>query len=179
MNNIIEKYKKHLQVNDLSYSTITSYINYVTHFLEQIDINNITTENVENYFFTLKDKFAPRTLNLCKNALKNFFNYLNINDVKMPKFNNIPKRLPKYITLEFFENDIVPMIETICERSLKVKTILYFMFYTGLRVGEVAVLKRDDFDLKNNTVKIYSKKTKRERIIPFPKKNKGYFRHIF
>lgn len=179
MKEIIEKFRKNLQVNNLSYSTVTNYCYYISVFLKEVDIADITTEKVADYYFTLKDKYSLSTIAISKNALRNFLEFININNIKIPKQGRKRTKLPEFITLDFLENDLLPMVETLCERALRTKTVLYFMFYSGLRVGEVASLKRDDFDLENKTLKVYSKKSKAERIIPFPKKIKDILEMYF
>jgi len=60
------------------------------------------------------------------------------------------------------------MIEDIFPNPLKVKAILYFMFYTGVRQSEMVPIQRKDIDLKACIAKIYEKKTKKERLAVFP-----------
>lgn len=179
MKEIIEKFKKYLQVNNLSYSTVNSYIYHLTFLLKQIKIDDITTESITDYYLSLKDKYSPSTIAISKIALSNFLEFLNISGVKIPKNGKKRKSIPEFITLKFLENNILPMVEVLFDRPLKTKTVLYFMFYSGLRISEVASLKRSDFDLENKTVKIYSKKNKTERIIPYPKKIKDILEIYF
>lgn len=179
MKEIIEKYRKYLIVNGSSYSTITSYTQQVSHFLNEVNLDNISTETIQDYFYNLKDKFSNSTLNIYKSAIKSFLTFLGKDNIKVPKAYKLDKKLPEFITLKFLENNILPMVEVLFDRPLKTKTVLYFMFYSGLRVSEVASLKRSDFDLENKTVKIYSKKNKTERIIPYPKKIKDILEIYF
>lgn len=168
MQEIIEKYKKHLQVNDASYSTVANYIGWIKIFLSKISIENITKDNIENFLFDLKDDYKKSTLNICKSAIRSFLKYLD-NNTKVPKGTRIIQEIPKYITLEFLENDLIPVVEWIFPNALKVKTIFIFLFFTGLRVGEVASLKRSNFNLKELKVKYLNHKTKKERIVFYPK----------
>jgi len=179
MNEIIEKYKKYLSVNGCAYATIASYTQRASYFLNEVKIEDITTESVRDYLFTLQDKFSPSTLNIYKCAIQSFLTFLEKDDIKVPKYHKLNKKLPEYITLKFLENNVIPMTEVLFDKALKNKTILYFMFFTGLRVSEVASLKRADFDLENLTVKVYSKKNKTERIIPYPKKIRAILEQYF
>lgn len=179
MKEIIKKYKKYLIVNGSSFSTITNYTQITKYFLNRVKLENITTEAIRDYFFTLKDKLAPATLNLYKSGIKSLLVFLEKDDIKVPKSFKLPKKLPEFITLKFLENNVIPMVEVLFDKPLKTSAILYFMFYSGLRVSEVASLKREDFDLENKTVKVYSKKTKKERIIPYPIKIKEILEQYF
>lgn len=54
-------------------------------------------------------------------------------------------------------------------RAEKIRAILFFMFYTGTRIGEVVNLKRQDFDLnKNQAIIRVPTKNKAERYVYFP-----------
>ena len=179
MKKIIEKYKKYLLVNESSYSTITSYTQKVDYFLNQVKLEDISTETIQDYLLKQREKLLPSTLNLYKSALKSFLNFLEKDNIKMPKSAKLPKIPPEFITLKYFENDIIPMVEVICDKVLKYKTILYFMFYSGLRVGDVASLHRNNFDLEKKIVKVYIKKGKKEITIPYPKKVKDILEQYF
>ncbi|GAH21774.1 unnamed protein product, partial [marine sediment metagenome] len=80
------------------------------------------------------------------------------------------EKVPDYITLDYFENQIIPVVECIFRNPLRTKAILYFMFYTGLRRNELYPLKREDINLKEREVKIYAQKVKTEEIRFFPQK---------
>jgi len=179
MSEIIEKYKKYLVVNGCAYATIASYIQRVSCFLNEVKLEAITTESIRDYLFTLQDKFSSSTLNIYKCAIKSFLTFLEKDDIKVPKYSKRIKKLPEYITLKFLENNVIPMAEVLFDKVLKTKTVLYFMFFTGLRVSEVASLKREDFNLENLTVKVYSKKNKTERILPYPKKIRDILEQYF
>ena len=179
MKEIIEKYKKYLVVNGCAYATIASYIQRVNYFLTKVELENISTETIRDYLFNLNDKFAPSTLNIYKCAIKSFLTFLEKDDIKVPKYSKRKKKLPEFVTLKFLENNIIPMAEVLFDKVLKTKTVLYFMFFTGSRVSEVASLKRVDFNLENLTVKVYSKKNKTERILPYPKKIRDILEQYF
>ena len=65
------------------------------------------------------------------------------------------------------EEKIIPVVECIFENPLKVRTILYFMFWTGLRQGELLQVKRENINLKERIATLYIPKTKKELIVIF------------
>jgi len=126
----------------------------------------IDEASVRSFILQCKQKYAVKTVNLYINAITAFLKYLKL-DVKTPKQYKVAKKMPDFITLAYMEKEIIPTVKILFPKTyLKVKTILYFDFYTGIRKGEHYCLKRKDFDLINKTVKIYAPKTMRERILP-------------
>ena len=117
----------------------------------------------------LQTTFAKDTVNSYRNAIKIYLEYKKIN-INLPKNLKTTEKLPDYITLEDFKDRVIPMLELVFEDSFKKKVILYFMYFTGLRVNDVVNLKRCNFDLKNRTVRLIIKKSKIEKIIPYTEK---------
>ena len=205
MKEFLRKYKEYLLIDGKNISTVNSYISHIRMFLLYIKSNhkialitivsyitnyNITNSNITNlslerlvysYILYLKDNnYKENTINNNIKAIKHLSNCFKIPFNKKIKFVKVPKRLPEHIDLAYFEDRIIPMIdEDMFKNPIKIKTILYFMFYTGVRKGELFSLKRDDFDFTNRTVKIYSKKTKEERTVVYPKKIKEMVEYYF
>jgi len=169
---ILSEYSKWLEVNGKSKTTIEQYSQQIRDFLSKIKLEDISEKTIITYLLELKNKYAPKTVNLYRTAIKSFLDYLK-KDVPIPKQLKIEQKLPEFITLKYFESNVIPMIDLIFENPLKIKTIMYFMFFTGLRVGEISLLKRKYFNLKERTVKIFSPKTKKERIIFYNKKTRN------
>lgn len=170
MKEIVEKYKEHLIVSSNSYATIDSYTRKINSLLEAVPLDKLSTETIRSYLLTLENKLTPSSINVYKSAFKSFTEFIERFDIHIPKSAKLGKKLPQYFTLEFFEESIIPITELVFRNPFKIKTLLYFMFYSGLRVGDIAKLHRADFNLENKTVRVYNKKNKQERIIPFPAK---------
>jgi integrase len=86
----------------------------------------------------------------------------------LPRAFKVTQKLPQYVSLDFFENQIVkdlPEIFTSIDIK-KVETILYFMFFSGLRKSEILMLKKEHFNFKEAECKVYIPKRKEERLIP-------------
>jgi len=180
MKEIIEKYKKHLIVNEKSHSTIVNYIKHITDLLNKIKVEELSNEIIENYIFNLKDKYSPNTLNICKTAIRGFLKFLGKEKINIPNNAKNIEKLPEFITLEFFEDEIVPQIDYEFPKTyLKVESLLYLMFFTGMRIAEVPLLKRENFDLELREVKIYHKKSKKESKGFYPERVKNLLRNYF
>jgi integrase len=114
---------------------------------------------------------ANSSINKHRGTLIHFFTFLNL-DIHMPKFLPQQERIPNYITEEFFEKEVIPVASQIFSKPYKVLAILYFLFYTGIRKGEIEYIKRENIDLKRDIFKIYMPKSKREKYGIFTEKTR-------
>ena len=164
--NRLTKYKNWLTVNGLSANTIRAYCTDIDMFFNKF--TKLTKDNVEEFILKLYETHSKSTINRYINSIKSYCKFLNL-PIELPRSARVEERLPEYITEECFRNEIIPVCEGVCEKSLRNKAILYFMFYTGVRINELVSLKREDIDLEKCLVKVYRQKSKKERIIPFTK----------
>lgn len=178
---MIDKYKNYLIVNGKSPNTITNYIAKVKVLLKKIKVKNINRETLSDYFLEFKKTYPNiNTINNCKKAIRSFLRFLEKDKYIVPQSEKIPERLPEFITEEYFENNVIPVIESVSPNPLKMKAILYFMFYTGLRVGEIPLLKREHIDLDKRIIKFYIPKGKKERLgLIVNKKAKQFIQDYF
>jgi integrase/recombinase XerC len=165
----LEKFKTWLKLQDYANGTIKKYITSIQYFLKKYRIEDITEDIVNDFILKIKENHIT-SANTNISALKAFFKFLKL-DIPVPKFFKKPKKLPNYITLKYLENNIIPSVEvTFPNKALKIKTIIYILFYTGMRKGELCGLKRQDFNLEKRTLKLYAKKTGEEKIRYYPEK---------
>ena len=161
---MIKKYENYLIINGKSKNTITNYIAKVKDLLNEIKLENINKETLYTYFLQFKIANTPvNTVNNRKKAIRSFLQFLGKDKSLVPRSETIPERLPEFITEEYLEKNIIPVIECISKNVIKRKAILYFMFYTGLRVGEIPLLKRKNIDLNTRIFKFYIPKGKKEK----------------
>ena len=97
-------------VKGSSHSTITNYTQIANHFLNQVKLENISTESVIDYFFNLKDRLASSTFNLYKSGIKNLLIFLEKDNIKFPKSSKLDKKLPEFITLKFLFNIFIALL---------------------------------------------------------------------
>jgi len=175
---VVEKYKNWLIINGNSDTTIKAYVQRVNNFLSKISADKIDEEQIITYLLELKKNNSPSTVNGYRGAIKSLLEYLKI-DIQLPKQLKIEQKLPEFITKETFEDELIKVVECICHKPLKMKAILYFMFFTGVRESEIVSLNRKNIDLEKRTAKIYNKKGKSEKIVLFTKKVKGIISDYF
>jgi len=164
---MIEKYTNYLLVNGASALTIKSYIGKLKTFLKAVKASDINEEKIASFLLKMQDNHKPSTINHYKSMIKSFLKFLK-KDIKLPKDLTIEKTIPDSISEEYFIKEVVPVVECIFMNPLKVKAIMYFMFYSGVRLGEIEKLKREDIDLNSRVAKIFGKR-KKERIVVFNK----------
>lgn len=175
---ILEKYKLEMKVNGKAEHTIRDYMSRVSLFLKEVSIENINEETLKAYLLNLQGKYKFSTINKHRETLMNFLEFIG-KEIKFPKILPKEERIKEDITPEFFENEVIPTARIIFKNPKKVVAILYFLFYTGLRRGEVALLKREDINLKQDTFKVYMPKSRREKYGVFTTKTKHIIEDYF
>lgn len=139
----------------------------------------ISNENkLRSYIANIKQEYSTEYTNMHLKALKAYLDFKKI-DITIPKLYKTDKKLPDSISEKYFKENIIEMVDLIFPKEKKVKAILYFMFYTGVRKSEIYPIRRQDIDLAKNTVKIHDKKNKRERIVLFNDKTKKVLKEYF
>lgn len=143
------------------------------------DINNISTEILENYIGELHRKYKPKTVKRKIASIKAFFHYLEYKDlIEKNPFNKLhvrfrePVILPKTIPLNIVEK----LLSTIYNQKNSTKTnyqkrnslrdvaVIELLFATGMRISELCTLRTNDVNLYNGNILIYGKGSK-ERMI--------------
>ena len=168
MNNRLLDYKRYLE--NLQQSA--AYYNYLSLLFEYLEKTNLTFETINKEqlaeFFR---EYKANTINLFINAGRSYCRFLGITEhvffnMKMIKPES---RLSIYLTLDEVEKAL-KQIATYNNRLniMKIEIVLLTLFYLGLRKSELIGMKREDFDFVNCTVKVYEKKTKKEKRLPYP-----------
>lgn len=167
MNEILTNYTNWLKVNGLSSSTIKTYAKTIEKLFTFSNSETITEQLVINFLAHKQTKGdQPSTINIYRMAISSFCKFQKIN-IELPKSSKVIRKLPEYLTEKEFVEQIIPMCDYLFKNSIKVKAILYFMFYTGVRKSELYSLHRKDIDLVERKAVICSHKTKREKIVFF------------
>ncbi len=152
------KLQKCLEMSGLKAETCESYTYKIKAFLKSInkDAEEITLDDIQEFLRELRYKreYCIGTVNGYRNALKYFYEVVlekQWSDKKIPRLRGyapLPSVLSKEEVVEFIElmpNDLY-------------KVILYTMYSSGLRVGEVVEIKVKDIDSKR--MQIYIPKSK-------------------
>lgn len=156
-----------------------------TDFVKNNEIH-VVKQVIFKYLEHLHGKYRPKTVKRKIAAVKAYFNYLEneeiINDnpfVRLKIKYNEPYILPHTLSLDTLQKILNAAYNEIrlakTRRHMNVVAIrdvaiLELLFASGLRVSELCSLKRDNFNLKENTLRIMGKGAK-ERVIHLANKD--------
>ena len=171
MNTQLEQYKIYL----LNIHRSLVYINFLIPLFEYLEEKNLTfdtltKEQLAQYF---SDKsYTPNSINNVIKASRDFAKFLKIEKHCSTEIRllEIDRKDPIYITYEELLQGI-KHYSTYNVRGMstqKCSIILKFLFFTGIRKGEMINLKREKIDLVNCSVAIWGQKDKTERTVYFP-----------
>jgi site-specific recombinase XerD len=172
LENLTKDFLEYCEVEkNRSQLTVRNYDHYLLRFLEFVKIKTpqeITQEQVRRYRIylnRLKDKFArplkKQTQSLHITALRAFLKYLAKRDIKTLAAEKI--ELPKAPSrqIEFLDNEelekIMSQPKTNKIQGLRDRAILELLFSTGLRVGELVSLSRDQVSPKKDEFSVRGK----------------------
>ena len=176
---MLKEFKDWLLINGLTPNTVKNYVSRIRKFLTSVKVENMTEGDIIAFLVSIKDECSPSTVNCYREAISNYLKFLKRDDIPLPKPLKIEEKIPDYMTEKFFEKEFINIVECIFSNPLKWKAIFYFMFYTGMRVGEIASLRRENIDLNNRVVKINNQKSKKEQLRPFNEKTKIILKKYF
>lgn len=181
MNNYVIQFKHRLIADGRGKDTVRKYCNIVTSFITAINITkkeDITESIMVNYFISLKSKYSVGTINNYNQAISSFLNFIGVRLI-MPKQQGRMKRIRKVVTIEDLENVIDPMLDLYFENHVQVRALLYFMYFSGLRLSEVAKLNRHNFNFKTHEVIATIGKQKMERVVFLNDRTERYLQEYF
>ena len=166
---MLNKFREFLILQGLSQNTVKDYMIYIRKLNRELDLEHLTQDNLNSYLVKMKEENkSESSINQYKKAFLKWIAFTK-QDIEVPKFIQPERKIPEYFDEKYFLEEIIPTIEFIASDVAKIKTIFYFMFYVGLRVGEIARLKREDFDFEKREVKIHKRKAKNPKIFKFSK----------
>lgn len=175
---MLKKYKQHLILEGKSENTINDYISKLNLILNKVPLKDITQEKINNLLLKIKSTKSQNTYNKYLAILRSYFTFKNLN-ITLPKDVKIDKKLPNVISQEYFEKQVIPIIYDISRKPYRDIAILYFMFYTGIRVSEIEKVSRKNMNLEKREILITSSKGKSQFKTFFPERIKKHFTMYF
>lgn len=163
---IIERFYKHLVIEDYSKQTIKSYSSALKLFLEFVEILNldqITEKEIQDYLYYCKNK-KNYSFSAMKQAIASIrYLYLKVLLKPPPQSLSIELRKPNQLPIVLSKINVVKLINA--TSNLKHKTILLLIYSAGLRLGELLNLKLGDIDSETMKIHIRQSKGKKDRYI--------------
>lgn len=166
---------------NLSTLTIKSYeydLNIFFKYINENNIKRITKETIVKYVTTLKSHYKNSSITRKLIVLKNFFNYLESNNMYKNPFYKIKfnlkkeKELPKTLTKEEIRNLLI-YLKSLCEKenssfSILINrrdlAILDLLISSGIRIGELTNIKINDINFIEQSILIHGKGKKQSFI---------------
>ena len=184
INNLISDFLEYLKKQGRSDLTVRNYELYLKRFLKfakNISPNEINEEMIEEYkewlrnlreesrLIRIKKNFKKNTINYHLIALRSFLKYLDEKKINSLKPENIelaqmPKVKKNSLSKTETEKLLNAPLKLEADRIIQFrdKAILEVLFSTGIRVGEMAKLKRKD--ALHGIIKIKNKKGKVRQV---------------
>jgi site-specific recombinase XerD len=160
---MVTKFQDFLEKNDLSKSTIRSYVWTINHFITQYE--KIDKENLLAYKGWLIEHFKPQTVNLRLQALNKFFEFSGNERMKL-KFVKVQQK-------NFLENVVSNADYLFLKTKLKNEGyldwyfVVWFLTATGARISELLQIKAEHIEI--GYLDMYTKGGKVRRLY-IPKK---------
>ena len=158
----LNEFKNYLKININSKNTQKQYLSRIKMFFDTY--NEFNQDTVNTFLASCVDKeLKAHTFNGYMNALKHYAKFKKV-EIEFPKQKRANKTKKAFLTLKELEEEILPYFKYIFEDAEKRKLIIRLMFCSGLRPCEVANLKKNDLDFKNNWIIVRDTKNKEDRI---------------
>lgn len=164
---VLSKYIDSLIAMRYSLRTMDTYVGPFVHYLKHIgsdQIDQTTNEQMDAYLSGLsQQKISDSTLHSAVNAIKYYYEYVSknsemeIRQIKRPK-----KGRPLPTILSIGEVDRLLR----ATENLKHSTILYTLYSTGIRLGEILGLRVADLWWERDQILVKGGKGKKDRIVP-------------
>jgi len=164
----------------LSTNTIKGYLKDVEQYLIFLEkyhniksVRGLNEKVLNNYLNNLRNKYTPTTYARKLTSIKGFYNFLSLEneidnniakDIEAPKTN---KKLPSVLSVEEVEL-LFQQISGNDPLDLRNKTLLEFIYGSGLRVSELLDIELRDLHLNEGYISVIGKGD-RERIVPISK----------
>lgn len=158
---------------NLSEKTCYTYerdVRQLFNFLKRDEINEVTNDDIEEYFIAISTTHSPKSRQNKANSLRGFFKYwfakreVNIAYELITGPRKIPEPQPNVITREQFD-----LIDEYLDEDeyyqLSQKLIINLLWNTGMRIGELLAINVADINLQERHLTIRSLKSKRLRVV--------------
>ena len=177
---IIEDYQQHLiHSQGLTPGTIRWHKRQIHQFLETvygeraINLSQLDAKRIHDYVSDLRNRYSPKTVSSTVSSLRSFFRFAEISGmccselsamVPVPAFRGA-RQVPKYLTQSQLGR-FLASFNTDVPADMRNRAIVLCLVRLGLRAGEVVALTLDDFDWRNDVVRLTAGKGRRHHVLP-------------
>lgn len=153
-----------LKLRGFSEKTLKAYTFFNEKFLAFIKKNpfEIEESDIKSYLASLIDRYESSSINLAYSALKFYYETMLKKDLKEIRVPKREKKMPSVLT----RDEIRKLIES--ARNKKSKTVIKFLYSTGLRVSELVNLEKKDIELGEKIGWVRKGKGSKDRIFILP-----------
>lgn len=159
---LLQQFRDLMKLRGYSRHTQKSYYSKVQQFLTKhpSPLSEISNQEIKHYLLELlQTQHSEASVSQTVSALKIFFTKIcgrsdAVDGIPRPKKE---KKLPDILSRE----EVIRLLQTLT--NPKHKTILYLVYSSGLRVGEVVRLKVNDIDRERELIHVRQAKGKKDR----------------
>ena len=153
---------------------LDQFVQFCTKMVGEFNVKAVDSKLVRSWIVQLMEEdLTARSVTRKITAVKSFYKFLlkeeevDSNPATYLALPKVRKKLPNFVeepNLQhllddgYFSNDFV---------GIRDKLIITLLYGTGIRLGELLLLKDSDIDTKTSLIKVLGKR-KKERIIPYP-----------
>lgn len=177
---IVNLYRKKLEIENYSYQTIKSYVSALYLFLNyvaKLNVSEITDKEITDYLHYCKSE-KGYSFSSMKQAMASIrYLYKKVLDKPIPEALNLKLRKPHTVPKVLTRKEISRMLAV--TKNLKHKALLLVIYSAGLRLGEALNLKIEDIDSEAMRVHIRQAKGKKDRYVMLSEKTLGLLRKYY
>lgn len=170
----IRRFERHLRLKNLSPNTITTYIKHLTwmtRWLGPADLDQITTDRLEDYVAHLQATTRPATVANRYRSLQQFFKWaVTAEEITVSPLAKVPRPMvPETPVPVVGDADLVVLLKSVSGRDFEARrdnAILRLFLDCGVRLDELGRLAVESIDTKVDEIVVWGK-NRRPRIVPF------------
>lgn len=161
MQGLLKKLENELKIRNFSKKTVKSYLFSVNKFLKYSKNRGLNSHTVKEYIIKHLEMQNPSSVAKDSFAIKFFFENVLNEKLFIPTIKR-NKTLPDILTIEEIRK-IINIVE-----NIKHKLIIKLLYGTGLRVGEIVELKKENLNFNEGLIHIQLAKGKKDRFVKIP-----------
>lgn len=163
------------KIEGCSEKTLNYYQSTINHFLVDVDafLTRIDTERIRRYLFDYQEKHnsSKVTIDNMRRILSTFFSWLENEDyISKSPVRRIHKVKTDTLVREVMSDEQLEQLHDICKEKRDI-ALIDILASTGIRVGELVKLNRDDVDFQERQCIVFGKGNK-ERFVYFNARTK-------